>query len=359
MEMNKKILAVALCFISSNAFSAVVYDKDNNRLDLFGVVIGEFSNVTSGARASRGDTSFSEIGFNGQTTINDTLKGFGFVEYRFYTSAAEGSQTEEVRQAYAGLQIGKHDYLSYGRTFGVMYNVESYADMAPSVTGKTWAADDNYMMNRTNSVLTWKNTDLLGLDENLHLTVQFQGKNDTTFVKSNGDGIGSTLSYSLGKFSVIGGYSLSDRTTLQKADGKGSHAESWAVGMKWEPGNFYFGTVYAETRNLTLQANDTFANKTRNYEVIGQYQTEFGLRPSLSWVYTEGGDLESSGSFKGGKAAMANYIEMGASYALNTHAGVYADFLLNMMKNNDYTNNVGGLFAGTGNKLVLGIYYGF
>ncbi|ATA21592.1 outer membrane pore protein F [Gibbsiella quercinecans] len=350
----------ALCLMSWNACAAVIYDKDDNRLDLFGVMIGEYSDITSGAREGRGNSSFAQLGFNGQTQVNDYLSGFGFLNYRFYVSAPEDEQTTEVREAYAGLQLGRNNFISYGRAFGVMYNVEAYADVAPSVTGKTWAKDDNYMVSRTNSVLTYRNNDFLGLDGKLQLTGQFQAANEaSTLARSNGNGAGLSLSYDFEPYSVIAGFSHSERTAEQKVDHQGDSAEAWAIGMKWEPGNFYFGTVYAETRNMTMQANDNVANKTRNFEIIGQYQFPFGLKPSLSWVYTQGVDLPASGSFKGGKAQMANYIEIGASYALNSHAGVYLDFLYNLLEKNDYTDNVGGLFAGTGNKIVTGVYYGF
>ena len=49
--------------------------------------------------------------------------------------------------------------------------------------------------------------------------------------------------------------------------------------------------MYAETRNMTPYGSDGIANKTQNFEAVAQYQFDFGLRPSLAWVYSKGIDL--------------------------------------------------------------------
>jgi predicted porin len=42
---------------------------------------------------------------------------------------------------------------------------------------------------------------------------------------------------------------------------------------------------------MTREADGTFANKTQNFEAMAQYQFDFGLRPSLSYVQSKGKDL--------------------------------------------------------------------
>lgn len=49
--------------------------------------------------------------------------------------------------------------------------------------------------------------------------------------------------------------------------------------------------MYAETRNMTPYGNVGIANKTQNFEAVAQYQFDFGLRPSLAYVYSKGKDL--------------------------------------------------------------------
>jgi predicted porin len=49
--------------------------------------------------------------------------------------------------------------------------------------------------------------------------------------------------------------------------------------------------MYGETRNMTKTGSDHgFANKTQNIEAVVQYQFDFGLRPSLGYVYSQGKD---------------------------------------------------------------------
>ena len=51
--------------------------------------------------------------------------------------------------------------------------------------------------------------------------------------------------------------------------------------------------MYAETRNMTGygDADDAIANKTQNFEVVAQYQFDFGLRPSIAYLQSKGKDL--------------------------------------------------------------------
>lgn len=58
--------------------------------------------------------------------------------------------------------------------------------------------------------------------------------------------------------------------------------------------------MYAETRNMTPYGGGEFdngesrsaiANKTQNFEVVAQYQFDFGLRPSIAYLQSKGKDL--------------------------------------------------------------------
>lgn len=52
--------------------------------------------------------------------------------------------------------------------------------------------------------------------------------------------------------------------------------------------------MYSETRNMT-PISGGFANKAQNFEVVAQYQFDFGLRPSLGYVQSKGKDIEGIG----------------------------------------------------------------
>ncbi|MDU7153103.1 MAG: porin [Enterobacter sp.] len=327
--------------------------------------------VAGAANAAEIYNNYAQIGFKGETQINDQLTGYGQWEYRFVASDAENSaQKNKNRLAFAGLKAGDAGSIDYGRNYGIVYDVESYTDMAPSFSGMTWGGNyvDNFMTSRSTGLLTYRNSNFFGLVDGLSLGVQYQGKNDRADVKtSNGDGVGYSLGYDFGEgFGAIASYSNANRTLNQKADGEGDKAEAWGLGLKYDANNIYLATTYAETRNTTRTGSDGdagFANKTQNFEVVAQYQFDFGLRPAISYVQTKGKDLagvtNSKGTFKGGDADLAKFIQVGATYYFNKNFNVWADYYINLLdKDTDYAQTVGGL-NGNDDMAAVGVTYQF
>lgn len=365
--MKRNILAVVIpaLLVAGAANAAEIYNKNGNKLDLYGKVTAEHDFVTSGDNTSNGDATYAQLGFKGETQINDQLTGYGQWEYRAYATSAESEQgannSNRTRLAFAGLKIADAGSIDYGRNYGIVYDVESYTDMAPSYSGMTWANySDNFMTGRTTGVLTYRNTGFFGLADGLNFGIQYQGKNDRDNVAtSNGDGVGYSLGYDFGEgFSLIGAYSNSNRTLQQKLDDKGDRAEAWAVGAKYDANNLYLATVYAETRNMTREADNTFANKTQNFEAIAQYQFDFGLRPSLSYVQSKGKNLTARGTFDGGDADLQKYVEVGAYYYFNKNFNVYVDYQINLIDDDAYARNV-GIVNGRDDQVALAATYQF
>ncbi|WP_435954369.1 porin [Dryocola sp. BD626] len=365
--MKRNILAVVIpaLLVAGAANAAEIYNKDGNKLDLYGKVVGEHDFVTSGDNTSNGDSTYAQIGFKGETQINDQLTGYGQWEYRAYASSAEAEQgannSTRTRLAFAGLKIANAGSIDYGRNYGIVYDVDSYTDMAPSFSGMTWANySDNFMTGRTTGVLTYRNSDFFGLADGLNFGVQYQGKNDRDDVRtSNGDGVGYSLGYDFGEgFGVIAAYSNSARTLQQKLDGKGDRAEAYGAGLKYDANNIYLATTYAETLNTTREADGTFANKTQNFEAIAQYQFDFGLRPSVAYVQSKGKDLLARGGFGGGDADLQKFVEIGATYYFNKNFNIFVDYQLNLMDSNSYTDNV-GVVNGKDDQVALAVTYQF
>ncbi|STD18948.1 porin [Enterobacter asburiae] len=252
--MKRNILAVVIpaLLVAGAANAAEIYNKNGNKLDFYGKVNAEHDFVTSGDNTNNNDATYAQIGFKGETQINDQLTGYGQWEYRFLANQAEnGAQTNKNRLAFAGLKAGDAGSIDYGRNYGIVYDVESYTDMAPSFSGMTWGGNyvDNFMTSRSTGLLTYRNSNFFGLVDGLSLGVQYQGKNDRTDVKtSNGDGVGYSLGYDFGEgFGAIASYSNANRTLNQKADGEGDKAEAWGLGLKYDANNIYLATTYAET----------------------------------------------------------------------------------------------------------------
>lgn len=380
--MKRNILAVVIpaLLAAGAANAAEIYNKDGNKVDLYGKAVGRHVWTTNGNSANS-DATYAQIGFKGETQINDDLTGFGQWEYRSFADRAEGEQkNSSTRLAFAGLKIAEAGSIDYGRNYGVVYDVESYTDMAPYFSGETWggAYTDNFMTSRAGGLLTYRNTDFFGLVDGLAFALQYQGKNQSnhSIGAQNGDGVGYSLTYDFAEgFGVSAAYSNSKRTNTQESDGNGDRAESWAVGAKYDANNIYLAAVYAETRNMTRvdsaagqaalnaaaaaagdEEADTYweaANKTQNFEVVAQYQFDFGLRPAISYVQSKGKKLNGADS----SADLAKYIQAGVTYYFNKNMNVWADYRFNLLDDNDYSASTYGI--GTDDQAAVGLTYQF
>ena len=380
--MKRNILAVVIpaLLVAGAANAAEVYNKNGNKLDLYGKVVGEHGFTTSGDNTNNSDSSYGQIGFKGETQVNDQVTGYGQWEYRAKAGNAEGDQTNVTRLAFAGIKVADAGSLDYGRNYGIVYDVESYTDMAPSFSGETWGGGytDNYMTSRSTGLLTYRNSNFFGLVDGLSVGVQYQGKNDRSDPKkSNGDGVGYSLGYEFGEgFGVIGSYSNANRTNGQRTaevaqygESKGDKAEAWALGAKYDANNIYLAAVYAETRNMSILGNNVFndpndvndpnyynvANKTQNFEVIAQYQFDFGLRPSVSYVQSKGKDLVDAGTAGTYDRDLAKYVTVGAYYYFNKNFNVYGDYRINLLDDEDAATS----WIGTADQATVGVTYQF
>ena len=150
--MKRNILAVIIpaLLVAGAANAAEIYNKNGNKLDLYGKVVGEhgFTTVWRTQKRWHGDMPMARSGFKGETQINDQLTGYGQWEYNFQRCNSRAlSQTNVTRLAFAGLKIADAGSLDYGRNYGIVYDVESYTDMAPYFCGETWGGGyvDNFV----------------------------------------------------------------------------------------------------------------------------------------------------------------------------------------------------------------------
>lgn len=297
--MKKSTLALVVMGIvaSVSVQAAEIYNKDGNKLDVYGKV--KAMHYMSDNDSKDGDQSYIRFGFKGETQINDQLTGYGRWEAEFAGNKAESDTAQQkTRLAFAGLKYKDLGSFDYGRNLGALYDVEAWTDMFPEFGGDSSAQTDNFMTKRASGLATYRNTDFFGVIDGLNLTLQYQGKNENRDVKKqNGDGFGTSLTYDFGgsDFAISGAYTNSDRTNEQnlQSRGTGKRAEAWATGLKYDANNIYLATFYSETRKMT-PISGGFANKTQNFEAVAQYQFDFGLRPSLGYVLSKGKILRAS-----------------------------------------------------------------
>ncbi|MXF47993.1 hypothetical protein GR294_15850 [Raoultella sp. Lac2] len=359
--MKRNILAVVIpaLLVAGAANAAEIYNKNGNKLDFYGKMVGEHVWTTNG-NTNNSDTTYARIGLKGETQINDQLTGYGQWEYNMDASNVEGSQPTKTRLAFAGLKAGDYGSFDYGRNYGAIYDVESATDMLVEWGGDGWTNTDNFMTGRANGVATYRNSDFFGLVDGLSFALQYQGKNDSSraIQQQNGDGVSTSATYAFGNgIALSAGYSGSNRSVAQKADGNGNKAEAWATSAKYDANNVYAAVMYSQTYNMTpeKQAN-FFAGKTQNIEAVAQYQFDFGLRPSIGYVQTKGKNLQGRTGFGGGDADLVKYIEVGSWYYFNKNMNVYAAYKFNLLDDNSYTK---AAKVATDDQAAVGIVYQF
>ncbi|EHC96025.1 Outer membrane pore protein E precursor [Salmonella enterica subsp. enterica serovar Uganda str. R8-3404] len=135
MEMNKSTLAIVVSIIASaSVHAAEVYNKNGNKLDVYGKV--KAMHYMSDYDSKDGDQSYVRFGFKGETQINDQLTGYGRWEAEFAGNKAESdSSQQKTRLAFAGLKLKDIGSFDYGRNLGALYDVEAWTDMFPEFGG--------------------------------------------------------------------------------------------------------------------------------------------------------------------------------------------------------------------------------
>jgi outer membrane pore protein F len=372
MIMKRNLLAVLIpALLATGASNAAeVYNKEGKKMELYGKVSGVHylsRAVRSGGKithpyGSNGDHSYARLGFKGETQITDQVTGYGQFEYQFSGSKPEieeympyPNSSSKTRLAFAGLKFGDAGSIDYGRNYGVVHDALAWTDVLPEFGGDT-AYADNFLVGHATGVTTYRNTNFFNQVQGLNFALQYQGANTRDdYRKANGDGFGGSVSYeSPAGLGIVGAYGASDRTNLQEAAsdnrGKGKRAEQWGTSVKYDANNVYLAATYAETRNATHLISGGFANKTRDIALVAQYQFDFGLRPSISYLRSRGKDIEGVGN---GNEDIARYYEVGATYRFNKNMSTRADYIINDIKK---TNQLG---EPTEDTLAVGLTYQF
>ena len=268
MKVKVLSLLVPALLVAGAANAAEIYNKDGNKLDLYGKVDG--LHYFSDNDSKDGDKTYMRLGFKGETQVTDQLTGYGQWEYNFQGNNSEGADAQtgnKTRLAFAGLKYADVGSFDYGRNYGVVYDALGYTDMLPEFGGDT-AYSDDFFVGRVGGVATYRNSNFFGLVDGLNFAVQYLGKNERdTARRSNGDGVGGSISYEYEGFGIVGAYGAADRTNLQEAQplGNGKKAEQWATGLKYDANNIYLAANYGETRNATPITNK-FTN-TSGFEI--------------------------------------------------------------------------------------------
>lgn len=364
---------IATVVMASTAGAAEIYNRDGNTLNIFGSLIGGhyFSKYDSN---KEGGHSFVRCGFIGKTHINDKVIGFSMWEHEISLQNVEGisyNNSSNALLGYVGIKCGDFGTIDYGRNYGVLYDVGSWTDVVPAFGGDLFISD-NFLSGRSSNVITYRNNNLFGFVEGLDFAVQYQGKNDINVITGrslkmvNGEGYGVSASYSIDNIAAAVAYMNGKRTieqiNLDSNVYKNNSAEAYYCGLKYDGHGMYLAANYGETYNMTPFGNfddnlnpDSiygFVNKSRNIEVVAQYQFDFGLRPSVSYLHVKASDIDNN-SYDN---YLKRYVTVGASYICNKNISTTIDYRMNLLDKNDFTN---AAHINTDDIIALGIAYVF
>ena len=357
--MKKSVVALAVMALGvTSVHAAEIYNKDGNKLDLYGKVKA----VHSWTDGNNADETYARLGFRGETQINDQLTGYGQFESQFDASKAEGSQNGvNTRLAFAGLDYGHDVSFDYGRNYGIAYDVGAYTDTLSEFGGDSFEDADRFLTSRTSGVATLRTKNLFGAVDGLSVGAQFQGKGDANsedpakpnLTKQHGNGYGFSLGYDNiadSGVSAIAAYTKSSITAAQKkgnTDGiwDGENAEFWGAGLKYDANAIYVATMYGESHNLLLNTREKNsqgvpqdADKAQHFEAMAAYVVDFGLRPNVGYVHTRDNNNND----------LTEYVALGTDYYFNKNMVADVGYKINLLDGKDGDN-----------KVVAGLTYQF
>lgn len=372
--MRYRILTVIIpaILLANTAHTAEIYNKNGNQLDFYGYIMGDYHFAKKNDLSTYGDQSNSRFGLKGSTTVNETLKGFGHIEYNQPLGSNQNpfwGSDGEIRLGYAGVTHETYGTLQYGHNWGVMYDVTAYADMLPEFGEDTLgyfsevsasspiSPDSMFGTGRGDGMLQYRYS-YANFDVGLQYLAQSTG------VQTDGGGISlqytfSDLGLTLGSAYNSGGKDMQAIRNLSDtplaADFNEDTADMWSVGAKYDMNNIYLSAVYAETKNLQpyvdINSNNNFADKTQAYFLTAQYTWDNGITPGIAYAQGKAKNLTGYGDQNYSK-----YVDLSLTYAINANFTTYVDYKINLLDQNDYTSQNSVL---TDNVTAVAMQYAF
>ncbi|EJK9929386.1 porin, partial [Cronobacter sakazakii] len=90
-------------------------------------------------------------------------------------------------------------------------------------------------------------------------------------------------------------------------------------------------------------------NKNQGFEVVAQYQFDFGLRPSIGYVQSKAKDVENGI----GDVDLVKYYDVAATYYFNKNMSAFVDYKINQLDDDNK------LKINNDDVVALGLVYQF
>ncbi|QCI24424.1 porin [Buchnera aphidicola (Muscaphis stroyani)] len=354
--INRHSLAVAIpILLATSTVSALdIFNKHGNKLEVYGRINPnhEFSNSSlSTSIESKDDHSNAVLGLSGFLKITNKLSSYAKLEYNthlFLPENSEHQKTNAIRLGYAGFKYGNWGSIDYGRNYGVMHEVEELTNHT-SYTNKSkiFVNNDNYMIGRNNSLLTYRNNSFFGLSDNLSFVLQYQDSNThRSSDAKKGSGWGASVKYktNLG-FTAIGScFSSKQPKLLQNNEVKLKNADvhAYGLGFKYDANDIYIAAFYGSGYNLndidyvdnSQNSNvEKNFNQTQSIEAIAEYDFHSGFHPSLSYSDSTLENFNTQDKSLSSNKQLTKEISINTRYEFNKNISTYVNYRINLLKN--------------------------
>ncbi|MDX5626584.1 MULTISPECIES: porin [unclassified Brenneria] len=326
--MKRNILAVVIpaLLAAGAANAAEVYNKDGNKLDVYGRAEARYEFVDQDNGDGNSDKTRARLGVRGETQITDQLTGYGRYELQFGATKDDHNGVD-TRLAFAGLKFADYGSLDFGRNAGILRGAIDYTDILPNYSGD-FGGTDHFLTDRSSGVLTYRNTDFFGLVDGLNFGLQYAEKDEVgaDVTENHGDGWGTSVSYDsdIG-LGVIATYASVDRASHTQGGVSGQKADTIIGGVKYDANSVYLAAIYGQSRNLAAYSG-VWADKTKFFEVSAAYNFDFGLTPSIIYSQAKAdNDTAQIDDYS------SKYVALSADYAFNKNINTYAVYKINLL----------------------------
>ncbi len=138
-----------------------IYNKDGNKLDLYGKVDGLHYFSSDSKKTAIKLIYVLASKAKPRSTICLPAMASGNITFRPTTPRPPAIRRGPVW--HSPVSAGDYGSFDYGRNYGVLYDVEGWTDMLPEFGGDSYTYADNFMAGRANGVATYRNSDFFGL----------------------------------------------------------------------------------------------------------------------------------------------------------------------------------------------------
>ncbi|BBA84721.1 outer membrane protein C [endosymbiont of Euscepes postfasciatus] len=306
-----------------------------------------------------------------KSEINDSISLLNKLSNDMYCNNINDNNTfliSKLKNGYMEIIHDKYGRFSYGKNNGVMRDVFDVHNEIP-FSNNEYNSFDNFMFNRSNNVVSYKNDNLFELVNGLSTNIQFQFKNDSTIHRrnrkiikySNGIGCGYSLTYNISDFTVSAAFTQSERNVDQMMIDidqlKNKYASSYGVAFKYDNDNIYIASLYANSKFMMPYGNINnhyirhyifeeasilrkyyycgFAPTVDTIEIMAKLKFIKNIYPYILYMNIFSKNIKNDLD-----QYLTKSLNFGIDYKINEDISIIANLCINFLKENSFTKNV-------------------